>query len=123
MKSEGTKKINKITTDLSIGKTTSKGIIYISYNIIVKTKNVDNKYKNTEDTHNSVPQTTSLVKYDTPFLVSTTISNKKTLEELDENNENAEIFLRNLINKRGGDVIIYLYPRIKERNQNTRIIQ
>lgn len=49
------------------------------------------------------PQTTSLVKYDTPFLVSTTISNKKTLEELDDNNENAEIFLRNLINKRGGD--------------------
>jgi dynein light intermediate chain len=48
-------------------------------------------------------QMTSLVKYDTPFLVSTTISNKKTLEELDDSNEKAEIFLRNIINKRGGD--------------------
>ena len=48
-------------------------------------------------------QSTSLVKYDTPFLVSTTISNKKTLDELEDNNENAEKFLRNLINKRGGE--------------------
>ncbi len=47
----------------------------------------------------------SLIKYDTPFLVSTTISNKKTLEELDENNETAEIFLRNII-KRGDEVIL-----------------
>ena len=42
-----------------------------------------------------------MVKYDTPFLVSTTLYNKKILEELDDNNENSEIFLRNLINKRG----------------------
>jgi dynein light intermediate chain len=35
--------------------------------------------------------------------VSTTLSNKKTLEELDESNENAEVFLRNIINKRGLD--------------------
>jgi hypothetical protein len=43
------------------------------------------------------------VKYDTPFLVSTTISNKKQLEELEDNHEAAEIFLRNVI-RRGDDV-------------------
>ncbi len=47
-----------------------------------------------------------MVKYDTPFLVSTTINNKKTLEDLDDNNENAEIFLRNIINKKEIDVIL-----------------
>lgn len=59
--------------------------------------NIDDKYSSSDQSS----QTTSLVKYDTQFLVSTTLSNKKALEELDENNENAEIFLRNLINKRG----------------------
>lgn len=43
----------------------------------------------------------SLVKYDTPFLVSSTISNKKTLEDLEENEENAQLFLRNIINRGG----------------------
>ena len=43
----------------------------------------------------------SLVKYDTPFLVSSTISNKKTLEDLEENEENAQLFLRNKINRGG----------------------
>jgi dynein light intermediate chain len=52
----------------------------------------------------SAPVVVSLVKYDTPFLVSTTVSNRKTLEELDENNEATEIFLRNFINKRGIDM-------------------
>lgn len=64
-------------------------------------KKLDDRKKAAEDKLlQGVPQTTSLVKYDTPFLVSTTISNKKALEELDDNNENAEIFLRNIINKR-----------------------
>ena len=62
----------------------------------------------------------SLVKYDTPFLVSTTISNKKTLEELDENNENAEIFLRNMIKR--GDEVIYNLNRLMI-NQNMEIYQ
>ncbi len=56
---------------------------------------------NREEKDESVPQTISIVKYDTPFLVSTTLSNKRILEELDDSNENSEIFLRNLINKRG----------------------
>lgn len=68
-------------------------------------KGINNENKNSSGSL----QTTSLVKYDTPFLVSTTISNKKTLEELDENNENAEKFLRNLMNKRGGEVSFFFY--------------
>jgi dynein light intermediate chain len=60
---------------------------------------VSQKFKEEKD--ESAPQTVSLIKYDTPFLVSTTLSNKRILEELDDSNENSEIFLRNLINKRG----------------------
>ena len=44
----------------------------------------------------------SLVKYDTPFLVSSTSTNKKTLQDLEENEEDADIYLRNIIN-RGDD--------------------
>ncbi len=69
------------------------------------TKKHDNKTKISEDKGmQNILMQQSLVKYDTPFLVSTTIINKKTLEELDENNENSEIFLRNII-KRGDEVI------------------
>ena len=45
----------------------------------------------------------SLVKYDTPFLVSSTLTNKKTLKDLEENEENALIYLRNIINKGDGE--------------------
>lgn len=41
----------------------------------------------------------SLVKYDTPFLVSSTATNKKTLEDLEEDEEHASIYLRNIIHK------------------------
>ena len=54
-------------------------------------------------TSNSISQTISLIKYDTPFLVSTSISDKKKLEELDDNNEQNDIFLRNLIYKKSGN--------------------
>ena len=40
----------------------------------------------------------SLIKYETPFLVSATVSNKKLLAELDQNNEEGEIFLKKIIN-------------------------
>ena len=89
--------IESPTKDINAGKNTSK--------TKQKKSEQQQKYNSGGDdksTSNATPQSTSLVKYDTPFLVSTTISNKKTLEELDDNNENAEIFLRNLINKRGG---------------------
>ncbi len=45
----------------------------------------------------------SLVKYDTPFLVSSTATNKKTLKDLEENEENALLYLRNIINKGDGE--------------------
>lgn len=66
-----------------------------------KYENLDERIEKM-DTKSSAPQTISLIKYDTPFLVSTTISDKKKLEELDENNEQNELFLRNLIYRRGG---------------------
>ena len=40
----------------------------------------------------------SLIKYETPFLVSSTVSNKKLLAELDQNNEESEMFLKKIIN-------------------------
>lgn len=61
----------------------------------------NNGVKDSEDKPSILPQRNSLVKYDTPFLATTSITNKKVLEELDETNENNEIFLRNIINKRG----------------------
>ena len=96
---------NKEKQDVNaIGKSTNKKTGLISKRLEQQQKLSSNE--NTSSTAGSSrdsAQMTSLVKYDTPFLVSTTISNKKTLEELDDSNENAEIFLRNLINKRGGD--------------------
>lgn len=68
----------------------------------IKTELLNEKMENREK-KSSAPQNNSLIKYDTPYLVSTTISDKKKLEELDENNEQNELFLRNLIYKRGGD--------------------
>ena len=44
-----------------------------------------------------------MVKYDTPFLVSSTATNKKTLKDLEENEENALAYLRNIINKGDGE--------------------
>jgi len=58
---------------------------------------------NNINTSNSISQNISLIKYDTPFLVSTSISDKKRLEELDDNNEQNDIFLRNLIYKKAGN--------------------
>ena len=41
----------------------------------------------------------SLVKYDTPYLISSTAKNKKTLEDLKETEEQSNLYLRNIINK------------------------
>ena len=72
-----------------------------------RSKEKKSKYANLEERvenkKSNDPQVSSLIKYDTPYLVSTTISDKKKLEELDENNEQNEIFLRNLIYKRSGE--------------------
>ena len=52
---------------------------------------------------NNITLSNSLVKYDTPFLVSSTATNKKTLKDLEENEENATLYLRNIINKGDGE--------------------
>jgi dynein light intermediate chain len=96
---------NKEMQDVNaIGKSTNKkttGMISKKLEQQQKLSSFENN--NSTGSSRDSTQMTSLVKYDTPFLVSTTISNKKTLEELDDSNEKAEIFLRNIINKRGGD--------------------
>jgi hypothetical protein len=94
------KENEKLAADNNVGKT-NKNKSNLNKKIIEQQQKMINMEN---EKHDSAPQNNYLVKYDTPFLVSTTISNKKTLEELDDNNENAEIFLRNLINKRGTDV-------------------
>ena len=71
-----------------------------------KSKPQTTKYNPTLDFQNTsnnpppefVTSSDSLIRYDTPFLVSATISNKKLLAELDENNEMSELFLKNIIN-------------------------
>ena len=83
----------KTKTDMNKTKTGGK-----------KLNSLNNQIKDSDDKPTNLPQRNSLVKYDTPFLATTTISNKKVLEELDDNSENAEIFLRNIINKKGTDV-------------------
>ena len=52
---------------------------------------------------NNITLSNSLIKYDTPFLVSSTATNKKTLKDLEENEENAALYLRNIINKGDGE--------------------
>jgi dynein light intermediate chain len=91
---------NKNTMSTNIGKATNNK----SSSVMKKSEQQQKHNSVNEDKSNiNAPQSNSLVKYETPFLVSTTISNKKTLEELDDNNEQAEIFLRNIINKRADD--------------------
>ena len=58
---------------------------------------------------NNITLTTSLVKFDTPFLVSSSRTNKKTLEDLAENEEDASNYLRNIINKGDGEKIDFTY--------------
>jgi dynein light intermediate chain, axonemal len=96
---------NKAMQDVNaLGKSTNKKTTgMISKRLEQQQKLSSYENNNSTGSSRDATQMTSLVKYDTPFLVSTTISNKKTLEELDDSNEHAEIFLRNIINKRGGD--------------------
>ena len=84
-----------VTNGSTTFKNKAEKLEQIKEEIIENSKNNNQREKN-------ITLITSLVKYDTPFLVSSTISNKKTLEDLEENEENAQLFLRNIIN-RGGD--------------------
>lgn len=77
-----------------------------------KQKNKNSKNSNplfqsyeTNNQNNSIPLTSySLIRFETPFLVNSTVSNKKLLEELDENNEKSELFLKHIINNYTPDI-------------------
>jgi len=56
----------------------------------------------------------SLVKYDTPYLISSTSQNKKTLEDLKETEEEANIYLRNIINKDEDETLIGFKYSVKD---------
>ena len=56
----------------------------------------------------------SLVKYDTPYLISSTSKNKKTLEDLKESEEDANIYLRNIINKDDDESLIGFKYSVKD---------
>ena len=56
----------------------------------------------------------SLVKYDTPYLISSTKNNKKTLEDLKESDEDAIIYLRNIINKDDDESLIGFKYSVKD---------
>jgi dynein light intermediate chain len=56
----------------------------------------------------------SLVKYDTPYLISSTSKNKKTLEDLKETEEDANIYLRNIINKDDDESLIGFKYSVKD---------
>ena len=56
----------------------------------------------------------SLVKYDTPYLISSTKNNKKTLEDLKESEEDANNYLRNIINKDDDESLIGFKYSVKD---------
>ena len=56
----------------------------------------------------------SLVKYDTPYLISSTSKNKKTLEDLKETEEQSNIYLRNIINKDDDESLINFKYSVKD---------
>ena len=86
-----------------------RNLIYIQVNLNQKQKNINIKEeivkrsKKNLQRENNITLTNSLIKYDTPFLVSSTATNKKTLKDLEENEENAALYLRNIINKGDGE--------------------
>jgi len=72
----------------------------------LKNKEIKKKFQYEEPnnaSNNPPPELTtsssSLIRFETPFLVSATVSNKKLLAELDGNNETSELFLKDIINK------------------------
>ena len=56
----------------------------------------------------------SLVKYDTPYLISSTSKNKKTLEDLKETEEQSNLYLRNIINKDDDESLIGFKYSVKD---------
>ena len=58
---------------------------------------LNEKGKEESTSNENILKNNSLVSYETPFLVNSTLSNKKLLEELDASNENAELVLKRII--------------------------
>ena len=56
----------------------------------------------------------SLVKYDTPYLISSTSKNRKTLEDLKETEEQSNQYLRNIINKDEDESLINFKYSVKD---------
>ncbi len=56
----------------------------------------------------------SLVKYDTPYLISSTSKNKKTLEDLKESEEESNLYLRKIINKDDDESLINFKYSVKD---------
>jgi dynein light intermediate chain len=56
----------------------------------------------------------SLVKYDTPYLISSTSKNKKTLEDLKETEEQSNLYLRKIINKDDDESLINFKYSVKD---------
>lgn len=80
------------TTNTSGIKDKTEKLERIRQEIIENSKNNSEREKN-------ITLISSLVKYDTPFLVSSSVTNKKTLEDLESNEESANMYLREIINK------------------------
>jgi hypothetical protein len=78
---------------------------YKSSTITQKKVQSSSQKESTSNSDDKRSKTNSLVKYDTPFLVSTTVGNKKKKGgENEDSSENAEKFLRKIMNVRVGEV-------------------
>ena len=104
-KKKNSKEVTKYNEYNSPNKKKTKNISQKKYkkNYDKKQNNFSNVIESFINVSNNPPSdlmtsSSSLIKYETPFLVSSTVSNKKLLAELDQNNEESEMFLKKIIN-------------------------
>jgi len=104
-KKKNSKEVTKYNEYNSPNKKKTKNISQKKYkkNYDKKQNNFSNGIESFINVSNNPPSdlmtsSSSLIKYETPFLVSSTVSNKKLLAELDQNNEESEMFLKKIIN-------------------------
>ena len=110
-------------TNGNINTTTGYGGGTQSQQLVFKSKSEKLAYLKKEVAENSrlnpqraqnITLINSLVKYDTPYLISSTSQNKKTLEDLKETEEEANIYLRNIINKDEDETLIGFKYSVKD---------
>ena len=104
-KKKNSKEVTKYNEYNSPNKKKTKNISQKKYkkNYDKKQNNFSNGIESFINVSNNPPSdlmtsSSSLIKYETHFLVSSTVSNKKLLAELDQNNEESEMFLKKIIN-------------------------